>query len=376
MLNAAQRAVITWLRSRQSAESYLSGGALLNAHMPRLSYDIDIFSSEPLGLNARAKRDIESLREAGLQVRIEADQPHYVEATVRSGEESTLVEWSFESMLRFFPLVEDPEYGWRLSTFDMAVNKVCAAATRQEARDVIDLIMLDQHYLPAGQLIWAAAGKLTGETPVRLVEEIARRASGHTAEDFELLAFDEREDELLEAPVSALMVVLQEARTWIEEIADLADPELYGKAFVDAVNGLPRACGAPDILDGTVQPHAVTKDGVFPVFAGQSLEPLIGADSDVARERRRRRLVTTISALEAVQERVKAARSGLTAYFALEDDAVAYELLRAERQAFRERLETDPQADIKHEILTLIEEGIARYRAELDGPGGLGDGPP
>jgi hypothetical protein len=66
---------------------------------------------------------------------------------------------------------------------DLAINKVLALVGRDEARDFLDVIDIMESTLPLGALLWAAAGKDPGFTPLALLELLQRRGT-YRPEDF------------------------------------------------------------------------------------------------------------------------------------------------------------------------------------------------
>lgn len=66
---------------------------------------------------------------------IDLNQPGYVRAVVREGDDATRVEWARDSAWRFMPPVRDERVGFLLHPVDLAVNKTLALAGRDEPRD-------------------------------------------------------------------------------------------------------------------------------------------------------------------------------------------------------------------------------------------------
>ncbi|MBE0566790.1 MAG: hypothetical protein IH621_12565 [Krumholzibacteria bacterium] len=66
-------------------------------------------------------------------------------------------------------------FGYQLHPVDLATNKVLALAGRDEPRDLIDTLFLHDTLLPLGGLVWAAAGKDPGYSPLSLLEMLRRR---------------------------------------------------------------------------------------------------------------------------------------------------------------------------------------------------------
>ena len=97
-------------------------------------------------------------------------------------------EWLYDSAFRFFPIEKDEELGYRLSFWDAATNKILALAGRNEIRDYLDVLWLDEQHLSLGALAWAACGKDAGLTPDFILEEAQRNSRFSAAEvaQFEL----------------------------------------------------------------------------------------------------------------------------------------------------------------------------------------------
>jgi hypothetical protein len=68
-------------------------------------------------------------------------------------------------------------FGYILHPVDLALNKVMAAATRREVRDIVDVVTIHETILPLGAVIWAAVDKAPGFTPEGLISEIRRNSS-------------------------------------------------------------------------------------------------------------------------------------------------------------------------------------------------------
>jgi hypothetical protein len=72
--------------------------------------------------------------------------------------------------------VKDNQFGYVLHIIDLAINKIMAAASRREPRDLVDLLTLHEAVLPIGALVWAAVNTAPGYTPEGLIAEIRRNA--------------------------------------------------------------------------------------------------------------------------------------------------------------------------------------------------------
>jgi hypothetical protein len=173
------------LSANRAPDSYLAGGAALNLepNSRRYSNDLDYFHDSVERVAVAHRDDRQLLIESGYEVEIDMQQPGYIRAVVRCGDEATKVEWAHDSAWRFLPVVRDERIGYRLHPIDLAVNKVLALVGRDEARDFIDVIGIQRDLLPLGVWCWAAAGKDPGYTPLGLLE-LLRRRGRYRSEDF------------------------------------------------------------------------------------------------------------------------------------------------------------------------------------------------
>jgi hypothetical protein len=162
----------------RSGESYVAGGAALNEILraPRLSRDIDLFHDTEAALAASWAADRRSLESAGCQLSVIRERPTFVEAEVRRGPDSVVIQWAQDSAYRFFPLVQHADLGLTLHPFDLATSKVLALVGRVEPRDFVDTLTCDSEVQPLGYLAWAACGKDPGFSPTAILELAARSA--------------------------------------------------------------------------------------------------------------------------------------------------------------------------------------------------------
>jgi hypothetical protein len=169
----------------------VAGGAALNTLIdaPRLSEDVDIFHDTAEAVHAEFERDRAVLEAAALPVTLKRQWETFVEAQVGSGDNTTELQWAFDSAFRFFPLVEHSELGLTLHPFDLATNKVIALVGRAEPRDWVDTIECDARLQPLGYLVWAASGKDPGLNPEFILEQAARSAR-YTEVDLARLTFE------------------------------------------------------------------------------------------------------------------------------------------------------------------------------------------
>lgn len=261
-LTAVQRQVLLTLAPSRSAASYVAGGSALNRAWSRLSLDIDIFHDDAPSVVDWAMEDIALLEAAGFRVSKDVVIFGVVEATVTSSLGETMVQWMDETTRRFFPIQQDPEFGFRLHDADLAVNKVIAAATRSKTRDAVDVAMLCRAFLPLGHLAWAAAGK-TPLSPADIMERIVRNAASHGASEYAAVRST--------APVDgrAVLETILDARTAGAAVLDSLPEDTYGHLFVDDRLRIVPATAA-DLAAGRCRPHGLTDCGAWPSFPGMA----------------------------------------------------------------------------------------------------------
>jgi hypothetical protein len=231
----------------RNGESYLAGGATLNELIgaPRLSRDLDVFHDTEMALTASWRDDRASLEGAGYEVRVFRERPGFVEADIRRGGDSVLMQWARDSAYRFFPLVQHPELGLTLHPFDLATSKVLALVGRVEPRDFVDTLSCDRHVQPLGYLAWAACGKDPGFSPSGILEE-AGRANRHSEAELRGLDFDGARPDARELSL-AWRAQIETARL----VVAMLPAEQAGRAVLDRTGRLFR--GDPDALREALQ---------------------------------------------------------------------------------------------------------------------------
>ena len=187
-LSSIQKAVLGLLAGNRSPESHLAGaaGIHLSAKAHRLSHDLDLFHASEEAVATAYAMDSACLKEAGYGMQLLLSQPGFIRVRVDRAGESLLIDWARDSIWRFFPPVKLEGIGWVLHPVDLAVNKVLALSGRDEPRDLIDTLYLDESVLPLGALAWAAAGKDPGLNP-RMLLELLQRKGQITADELKRL---------------------------------------------------------------------------------------------------------------------------------------------------------------------------------------------
>jgi len=175
-LSDLQSRLLRLLATHRNPESYVAGASPLTRVGPRFSADIDIFHDREEAVAATALADAAVIEQAGFRVEWLRQLPAIYVALIHKSDAATHLEWLADSDFRFFPVVPDELFGYVLHLADIATNKALAAAGRREPRDVIDLLLIHDRYLPLGAVIWAAVAKDPGFTPEGLIAEIRRNA--------------------------------------------------------------------------------------------------------------------------------------------------------------------------------------------------------
>jgi hypothetical protein len=267
-LTAYQVVVLRLLAERRRREgvSYVAGGAALNVLLreSRRSRDVDLFHDTTDALLRSWEADASELRAAGHSVEVLREVPSFVEAVVRRGADSVLMQWVRDSAFRFFPVREDELLGLTLHEFDLATNKILAAAGRLEPRDWVDTLACHRSVQSLGYLVWAACGKDPGVNPDMLFDQLGRLR--YVQDEIEQLDFEQA------APsASSLSVEWKRALTDGKEIVAALPEEHLGECVLRAdgrtlFGGNPRAC-SDALREGAVRFHQGSIGGVWPRIA-------------------------------------------------------------------------------------------------------------
>jgi len=266
-LTTFQRSVCRLLAEQRiaSGESYVAGGAALNELLgtPRLSRHVDLFHDTERAVDASWTADRRLLEASGFELRVLRERSSFIEAEVRRGNESVLLQWIRDSAYRFFPLLEHSELGLVLHPFDLATNKVLALVGRLEARDWVDTIACHDKLQPLGYLAWAACGKDPGFSPLAILEQ-AGRSARYSADEVRALAFEGPPPDPAKLS-QQFHAALADARAIIGELPAAE----AGKCVLDSTGRLFR--GDPQaartaISKGELRFHAGSIRGALPVL--------------------------------------------------------------------------------------------------------------
>jgi hypothetical protein len=186
-LSKIQIEILRLLASQRDPESYVAGSTPLNQNAPRYSGHIDIFHDREERVARTAVEDAAVLEAHGYRLGWQRREPAIYTVVVERAGEATKLEWVADSDYRFFPTMRDELFGYVLHPVDLAMNKVMAAASRREVRDLVDLVTIHESVLPLGAVVWATVDKSPGFTPEGLIGEI-RRNSKYSLSEWRSLA--------------------------------------------------------------------------------------------------------------------------------------------------------------------------------------------
>lgn len=268
-LTTFQREVLTYLARNRSPNSVFAGGTVANRDGARISDDFDIEHQTAEAVRASFSHDAATLRDAGYVVtETAASQPHngFVEVVVERGGESVLLDWTHDTAIRFFPAVEDAEFGWRLHDIDVALNKLLALAGRRAPRDYYDVVRLHEMGFPLVALAWAALGKDAGMSPELVLDEAVRNSVYGSAELRAGIVLDGELDPI--ALKRSFLKAVGEARDLLPRLT-VEYPETVGRMALGPDGRL--AVPNPDALArGEITFHSASVGGAWPEVTGES----------------------------------------------------------------------------------------------------------
>ncbi|WP_298956542.1 hypothetical protein [uncultured Methylobacterium sp.] len=267
-----QREVLIRLSRNRSPDSVFAGGTVANRNGARISQDFDIEHGTTDAVLRSSRQDQATLLAAGYEVEeTPASRPDtgFVEVECRKDGHSLLLDWMQDTTIRFFPAVEDADFGWRLHDADVALNKLLALAGRRAARDYYDVVTLHERGLPLVALAWAALGKDAGMTPELVLDEAVRN-SRYSAAHLES-----------EIVVNGVLDPVPLKRSFLEAVAEARDllprltseiPETVGRLSL----GLDGRVVVPDpdaYRRGRMIFHPASAGGTWPHALGRNPTP-------------------------------------------------------------------------------------------------------
>lgn len=263
-LEPLQYRIAKILKGRRSKNSFVGGSSVFNEEYPRISQDIDILV-ENVSVSEIANADIAALENAGLMVRNRLDSYGLnVEATVTDGASQTQLEWSEQDRCRFHPIQTHETFGWALHKDDLAVAKLVAAASRNAARDMVDLYLIDQRHMSMAAAAIAAPAKMPGASPIAILEHARKRAMGHPVDDIDMLRLN-RERELPDTK-SIKFAFADRIEDAIGAITNRCIKARVGYLYVDPTSGA--AVTPTDDRLASLKPRAAKEIGIVP-FMGE-----------------------------------------------------------------------------------------------------------
>lgn len=260
-----QKSVLNVIRPFRTEANYVGGGAALNRNWARISDDMDIFHDRRESLPDKVAMELECLRDAGFAIELTVEDAGTVEAIIKKYGFETLVQWmdDEETSQRFFPAVDDDEFGFRLHQADGAVNKVlCAARRNTAARDAVDLVTISENYAPLGPLIWAVSGKDENMAPPTTIQNIRRNIFGYADEEIRAVRM-EGENATRDIIRAALEPALERASRYC---SDEAPVERLGELFVDA-GDTPMEADDDALASGRARALSIQNFGIVPTIS-------------------------------------------------------------------------------------------------------------
>lgn len=267
-LTPLQLRVAAVLRSFRTRNNYVAGGAALNRDWPRLSDDMDIFHDRRRQLPDSVEPELQALRDAGFTVEITTEDVLIVEAILRWHGDETKVQWMDdpETCRRFFPAIDDDEFGFQLHPADVVVNKVlCASRRQQAARDAVDLVSIVNHYAPLGPLVWAVAGKEPTKSPPQIIRTIRTNAFGYADEEIVAVRMEGENPMTREVVRSILGPALDQALDYCDAVAPI---EFSACLFIDT-SETPVPADEEAVTNGTASAMPLKDFGIMPAIKNQ-----------------------------------------------------------------------------------------------------------
>ncbi|CAN5766196.1 hypothetical protein BH11GEM1_BH11GEM1_09920 [soil metagenome] len=267
-LTPLQRDILATVGSARTSDSYLAGGAAIHftPQSTRFSGDLDFFNDSVERVATAYAADQGALVLAGFSVDIEISQPGFVRAIVSKDAGATRIDWAHDSAWRFMPPVRDALGGYLLHDVDLAINKTLALAGRDEARDFVDIMYVNETVLPLAGLVWAAVGKDPGFSPLSLLELLKRRGRP-------------RPEEVARLDLAAPFDLTSARTLWFAALAD-ADAFVRSRPSTEigclyySVKSDRFVIPAPDAESGDILAHYGRPGGVLPQPAERALGTL------------------------------------------------------------------------------------------------------
>ena len=225
----------------------------------RTSHDLDLFHDSEQAVADAFAKDRSILEGHGYRLELVLSQPGFIRARIGKKKQGLLVDWAYDSAWRFMPPVSIEGVGYVLHPVDLAVNKVLALGGREDVRDIVDALYLNERVLPMGALIWASVAKDPGLNPRMLLELLLRKGKIRPEE---LRRLDLQRD----LDPTDLHIEWRNALVSAGEYIESRPPDEVGCLYCRPVSGL---FFAPT-LDEEAVIHRAEIGGVLPRLAGDA----------------------------------------------------------------------------------------------------------
>ena len=136
-LTPFQIEVMSVIAKNRRPESHVARCAVLERDERSIRYsdDFDIFQDPEEHVLKIAEADAEALTNAGYVIRWLVKGADRSKAEVIAEGQTVRLDWVIDSDFRFFPVQQDPLFGYCLHRADLATNKVMAMSERVAPRD-------------------------------------------------------------------------------------------------------------------------------------------------------------------------------------------------------------------------------------------------
>ncbi len=191
-----------------------------------------------------------------------------VEVILRKYGDETMVQWMDdpETCRRFFPAMDNPDFGFRLHDADNAMNKVLCASRRHSApRDAVDLVSIIERYAPLGPLVWAVSGKDPSKPPPAILQDIRATTFGYSQEQIETVRMEDGSNPKWGHVRETINMALETAATYCDKVAPLAHA---GCLFVDE-NEVPVEADENAVANGNATPIIIRDFSGIPIVLTQ-----------------------------------------------------------------------------------------------------------
>lgn len=167
VLENIQKKILNSLKHIPEMESfYLTGGTALSAFYlyHRKSNDLDFFTTEEELIQLFSLKVEDALKKKGFEIERSRGFRSFIELTVNSPPESTIIHIALDSPFRLAPLIDSKKFqGLKIDSLsDIAANKLLALFGRATLRDFVDVYFLLKKGFKKNELVDKAEKKDPG----------------------------------------------------------------------------------------------------------------------------------------------------------------------------------------------------------------------